>query len=163
MAEEAGPPHGVARLHVLARPSPIGEAARFIASALLVSHGIRRDTMAVVLLESGEWIVVRGWEARHLRPDIDSAIGYVRAVLRGARLGGEVVEEPPGSVGVCRAVGGEGEFLHRVLPLNPPATFYYGVGSVEGCRGAWAPGWLAPGFAPALVNALLDMVWMWKV
>ncbi len=109
------------RLLVYPRPRSLYEAARFIASALLLSHSIRLDAVAAVRV-SGSWVVARGSRVRHLRPDADTAEGWLRAVLKGRaeRLGAEVSSEPPDPAGpillVERRPSGRG--LHR-LPGEP--------------------------------------------
>ncbi|MCE4612468.1 MAG: hypothetical protein F7C07_01355 [Desulfurococcales archaeon] len=60
-----------------------------------MSHGVRRDSTAIALLSKPRmWLVARGDSVRHLRPDIDSAEGWIRAVALGKRhLGGETLVE----------------------------------------------------------------------
>ncbi len=97
-------------MRLLIHPSPksIAEAARFLAASLLISHGIRRDAVAAVRV-GGRWIIAPGSRVRHLRPDADTAEGWVRAVLRGARLGGIVARAPPGPVGT----------VYEIVPGDP--------------------------------------------
>jgi len=130
----------ILRLHVLPQAG-ISEAARFITGALLLSHGARRDTAALVRV-GDSWILARGGGIRHLRPDADTAEGWVRAVLRGARLGGEVMSRPPPPVGrIILVSGGSGRGLAGLS--SPPATLCYGScpyaweDVVEGFDDAW--------------------------
>ena len=141
------------RLHVLPTPRSTWEAAAFIASSLLLSHGIRRDAAALVRV-GGKWILAEGSRVRQLRPDADSAEGWVRAVLRGRRLGALVLEEPPpprGRVVLLRegAPGGLGG-----LPGAPVTVCYSGC-PYEPERELGAPGW-PPYRLAAVVNIVLD-------
>jgi tRNA (pseudouridine54-N1)-methyltransferase len=61
---------------------------RCITSALLLSHGVRRDTVIYVLFQRGRnsplLLEVRGAEVRYLRPDERSAGALIRhALIRG--------------------------------------------------------------------------------
>ena len=117
-------------MRLLVHPSPAGitEAARFLAASLLISHSIRRDTVAAIRV-GGKWIIASGARVRHLRPDADTAEGWVRAVLRGAMLGGVVSESPPDPVGtVYEIVPGDPRGLKRLggEPLTvclPPCPY----------------------------------------
>ncbi len=85
------------RAHILPGSNSIGEAASFLISSLLISHGARVDSIAAVEIE-GFWIIAYGDRIRHLRPDQDSAEGWVRAVLykgRHRQLGASVLDRPP--------------------------------------------------------------------
>lgn len=79
------------RLHVNPDPLSISEAAAFIVSALLLSHGVRRDALAILNV-GGRFIYAPGSKIRHLRPDLDTAEGWIRAVLRGKPLGAFVTD-----------------------------------------------------------------------
>ena len=68
------------RIHVLPGPVDLDEAASFLVSSLLLSHGIRRNTVAIVELDIG-LLAAPGWSLRQLRPDLETATGWVRAVL----------------------------------------------------------------------------------
>jgi len=96
------------RVHILPRPKSTREASTFIVNSLLLSHGIRSDATAIVRIGDA-WIVAPGASLRHLRPDSDSAEGWLRAVLRGRRLGAFKLG--------C---------LEDVLKDASPACIYYG-------------------------------------
>ncbi len=71
----------------------IEDAAKFLVYSLLISHGIRRDVLAEVKLGE-KWIIAPGNRIRHLRPDADTSEGWIKAVLRGRKLGAEVRKIP---------------------------------------------------------------------
>ncbi len=71
-------------VHVLSFESRPRDLAIFLTSALLLSHGIRRDAVAILKLRS-EWLCVPGSTVRHLRPDFDSAVGWIRAIIRSKK------------------------------------------------------------------------------
>ena len=82
------------RRHMLTAKTGLGEAARFLVNALLLSHSIRRDTVAIVQV-GDKLIVAPGSSLRQLRPDQESAEGWIRAVLRGRGKGlGAVLAGP---------------------------------------------------------------------
>jgi len=80
---------------VLLYPDPRNtyDAARFLVYSLLISNNARRDTLAQVRVGS-KWIIAPGDKIRHLRPDADTSEGWVRAVLRGRKLGAVLSENP---------------------------------------------------------------------
>ncbi len=94
-----------ARIHVAKRLLSIEEAGLFIASSILLSHGIRPCTIAVVRLHR-TWIIAPSWSIRQFRPDEDSRTGWIKAVLRGKKLGAMLtpieatIEEALNSIGV---------------------------------------------------------------
>ena len=141
------------RLHVLPDPKSAWEAAAFIASSLLLSHGIRRDTAALVRV-GGKWILAEGARVRQLRPDADSAEGWVRAVLRGKRLGAQLLESPPPPVGrvVLLEKGAPGGL--EELPVGD-VTVCYGGCPYEEAETLGSPDW-PPYKLAATVNIVLD-------
>ncbi|MCS7106583.1 MAG: hypothetical protein NZ902_00500 [Acidilobaceae archaeon] len=137
------------RVHILPRPRDWREAGRFIANALLLSHGVRRDAEAFVGLEGG-WLRARGDRVRHLRPDEESLRGWLAAAVRGSRVGAEVVPQPPYSQAIC--VGPEGEEPLSVLRRYPP-VLSYGEGLECLARARIA---LPPVYAVIVANVLMD-------
>jgi len=145
----------IRRLHVLPQAT-IQEAARFITGALLLSHGVRQDTAALVRV-GGRWLLAEGPRVRRLTPDADTSEGWVRAALRGARVGAVLLDSPPeplGSVVVVEA--GDGSGLARV-PM-PPVTLCYGS-----CPEGWRPEVRLSGFGDAwrsvvVANIVLDRI-----
>lgn len=93
------------RVHLLPDPRSFNEAAAFLSSSLLLSHSIRRDTLAVVALKRGV-IAAPGDRVRQLRPDLESSTGWLRAVLRGKwrGLGAVMLERPPSMGAWCGRV-----------------------------------------------------------
>ena len=143
-----------ARVHVASASNPL-EAGRIVASSLLISHGVRREVLAAVYLEwIGVWLLAHGSRVRRLWPDADAVEGWVRAVLRGARLGARLEREPrlPQS-GLCVYTGDWRAESLEAAGLSRTA-FYDSTGGVE-CIGRMVlphPRWLAP----AVVNILWD-------
>ena len=72
------------RVHILLTPQSLEHVATFLVSSLLLSHGIRKDTVSIVKL-SKLWLCAPGSSLRHLRPDLDSSVGWVKAVLRNRK------------------------------------------------------------------------------
>jgi hypothetical protein len=93
---------GYKRVHIYTNPEDALDVAKFIAGSLLLSHGIRRDTVAVVRLKD-LWLIAPGDRVRHLRPDEETLEGWVKAVLKGANLGVTMVRAKPSYEGyrVC--------------------------------------------------------------
>ncbi len=74
------------RIHYLPNPTSLDQASEFIANTLLLSHGIRRDTVSIVKLKCC-LLIAPGDTLRQLRPDYETRIGWIRAVLRGRHRG----------------------------------------------------------------------------
>ena len=143
-----------ARVHVASASNPL-EAGRIVASSLLISHGVRREVLAAVYLEwKGFWLLVHGSRVRRLWPDADAVEGWVRAVLRGARLGASLEKEPRLPLqGLCVSTGDRraGGFW---AARSSRVAIYDPVEGVK-CLGRLVlpqPRWLAP----AVVNVLWD-------
>ncbi|MCE4598691.1 MAG: hypothetical protein F7C81_00640 [Desulfurococcales archaeon] len=84
------------RVHILPEAKDLREAALFLVSSLLISHGARKDTIAIVQIEE-TWITAYGDKIRHLRPDQDSSEGWVKAVLykgKHKKLGASISNTP---------------------------------------------------------------------
>jgi len=143
------------RLHVLPSPGSRYEAARFIASALLLSHSIRVNAIAAVRV-GGTWVVAAGGRVRHLRPDADTAEGWLRAVLRGSRLGAELRDDPPEPVGRrILLLPGSPRGLAR-LP-GEPVTICYGSCPYVDFEEVEGPAWPSWSLAEA-ANIIVDRV-----
>jgi len=92
------------RTHILLAHLPLEDTIEFVVSSLLLSHNIRSDTLAIVPFKSGVWLYIPGDRIRHLRPDFDTAMGWFKAIVRGARLGARFDKElmaPQGCIAVC--------------------------------------------------------------
>ncbi|MCE4619512.1 MAG: hypothetical protein F7C33_00645 [Desulfurococcales archaeon] len=81
------------RVLLYSDPRNTYDAARFLVYSLLISNNARRDTLAQVRV-GAKWIIAPGDKIRHLRPDADTSEGWVRAVLRGKKLGALLSENP---------------------------------------------------------------------
>lgn len=82
------------RIHIGIEPMSLSSAARFLVSSLLVSHGVREDTAVIARLRRKDWLLALGDQLRHLRPDEDTAVGWVKAVIRGKKgLGGILLRD----------------------------------------------------------------------
>ncbi len=75
---------GANRIHILLTNQSLEYVATFLVSSLLLSHGIRKDTVSIVKLGK-LWLCAPGSRLRHLRPDLDSSVGWVKAVLRNRK------------------------------------------------------------------------------
>ncbi len=156
MSQSSGQlPGRYTRIHVLPGPVTVRDAASFLASALLVSNAVRRRSVAAVEVGDGLWLYVAGDVVRHLRPDADTAEGWVRAVLRGKKgLGGRIASAPPSlpegyltvsvdsGPGGCRIVRSNGYYI----------VYAPGLGAGPRLGMAGLPPWLAP----AVVNVVID-------
>lgn len=79
-------------------PRCSGELTSIISSALLLSHGIRRNVKLYVLFSKG-YLYIDGRSVRNLRPDYESMCGLIHAALRGkTRYGVVYVNEEPSIV-----------------------------------------------------------------
>lgn len=142
------------RIHVLPEPPNMVVAARFIANALLLSHSIRRDTEAWVRI-GDLWLIARGRSVRQLRPDEESLLGWISAVLRGARLGAELRREVSIESPLC--LGGEGDIVRALR--GGGRTIVYGSLPGLSCASLAAdplPG--RPELSVVIVNVLLDNI-----
>jgi hypothetical protein len=163
------------RVHIAVGRLSLEEAAVFLASALLTSHGIRRDTLAIINIKN-TYIIIPGWSVRHLRPDLDTARGWIRAVLRGKPLGARVSMAPPSyPSGCCLRVVASASLRYRCTCSARPkgtATILYYTGadkdgepsprpsSCEGCP-EFAGELALPtplSLAPAIINTELDRI-----
>ncbi len=120
-----------------------------------MSHGVRRDATAV-FEHTGKYVVVNGDKVRHLRPDQDSAEGYIRAVLHGkaSRLGAAITEEPPFRTPCLNVTIIDGKDIFG-LDLRKYNSFIYG-GRLEECETGFIGSELPLQALPAVVNILLD-------
>jgi len=148
------------RIHLWLDCGDILDAARFIAGALLLSHSVRRDSVAAVRV-GGRWVIVYGDRVRHLRPDEESLEGWIRAVMRGkgGKLGAVVSDKPPEAIGEVICVGsGELELLDLAWKLR--ATSYTIVyGGPWGCTlSVRKPRNLREYMVAPLVNVILDNI-----
>lgn len=88
---------GVKIVHMLLTPQSLEYVATFLVSSLLISHGIRKDTISIIKL-SKLWLCAPGSKLRQLRPDLDSSVGWIKAVLRNHKkevLGSVKLQELP--------------------------------------------------------------------
>ena len=153
------------RIHIYPKPRSIREASRFLAMSLLISNGIRKNTVSVTRLE-GKWIIAPGDRLRHLRPDADTSEGWVKAVLRGKRLGAAVLDsiQVPGEAVLIvhgDEMGVSGESLRRE-ELAGERIFCYLEDEDVGCpvkahRVYGVPPW-GVWRSAVLVNIILDRV-----
>jgi len=69
----------------------LGIVTRFVVGAMLLSHGVRRDTRAHVIFDEEVCITFDGKSVRNVRPDEQSLAGILRAGLKksvGRVMGG---------------------------------------------------------------------------
>ena len=102
--------------------------------ALLISNGIRKDTVAIVNVR-GKWIIAPGDKLRHLRPDADTSEGWVKAVLRGRPLGAVVMDhliEAGNVILLHHHGGGRAGNLSRLFDLSLPLALCY-TNSLAAC------------------------------
>jgi hypothetical protein len=149
---------GYRRVHVYADPRDLLDVARFIAGALLLSHGIRRDTVAVVKL-GDSWLVAPGDRVRHLRPDEETLEGWIKAVLRGAMLGVVMVKSKPSYDGYRVCLSLEGSPLIEMLRMPRRDTYVLDYSSMEECDVRYRrPGRLREYMLAPLVNMIIDNI-----
>ncbi len=124
-------------------------------ASLLLSHGVRRDA-AAVFEHSGRYVVVSGERVRHLRPDQDSAEGYIRAVLHGkaSHLGAVIKDELPLHEPCLNVTISDGADIFG-LDLRKYNSFIYG-GRLDECDTGFIGSELPLQALPAVVNILLD-------
>ncbi|MEB3817044.1 MAG: hypothetical protein LRS46_03785 [Desulfurococcales archaeon] len=80
------------RIHILIDSGKPRDIAIFLVNALLISHGIRRDVLAAFRWGNA-WIAAPGDRVRHLRPDMDTAEGWIRRVIKEpGRLGTTLID-----------------------------------------------------------------------
>ncbi len=153
------------RLHILPTKLDAEALAVFLVSALLVSHGVRRDTLVAANL-GNIWLWIPGDKIRYLGPDIDTATGWIRAVLRGKKgLGAQFKGVGPLCEGARKIY-----FIRNYLKIiinesvarsDRYCIYYYnevdgvnlgkeGVDAIVGLMGA------PMSLAPAIANIILD-------
>ncbi|MEB3779316.1 MAG: hypothetical protein GSR85_03695 [Desulfurococcales archaeon] len=159
------------RVHILPEAKDLREAALFLVSSLLISHGARKDTMAIVQIEE-TWITAYGDKIRHLRPDQDSSEGWVKAVLykgKYKKLGASITSTPivPLSEGYCIGNGVIGlnnikDIIHLESNNNVTLTFIYidKTGKfINTCKESINLELEVPRpLRPALINIVLDRI-----
>jgi hypothetical protein len=149
---------GYKRVHVYTNPEDALDVAKFIAGSLLLSHGIRRDTVAVVRLKD-LWLIAPGDRVRHLRPDEETLEGWVKAVLKGANLGVTMVRAKPSYEGYRVCLSLEGLPLLEMLRMPRRDTYMVDYSSVEECDAKYRrPGKLREYLLAPLINIILDNI-----
>ncbi len=155
------------RIHVAPEPLEPGEAGLFIAASLLLSHGVRPCTLALVRLR-GAWIAAPSWSIRQFRPDEDSRAGWVKAVLRGKKLGAHVAPPAASPEEVLEAIGVKPAAATRCVAARPPTrpealeaaarALLEGLPLAYTARGCSREPTLGapPTIAPAIVNIAVD-------
>jgi tRNA pseudouridine-54 N-methylase len=118
-----------------------GLLTRFVAGALLLSHGTRKDVWAAVLFDDEVLVSFEGWGMRNVRPDEQSLSGILRAGLRRGEEGGRTR--------ILQGVIAKRARIEELAPrLQGKKYFFEGPGSthgigseisvVFGCRGVEA-------------------------
>ena len=150
------------RIHAY-KAQDIDDASMFLVNGLLISHGIRRDTTAIVEL-SGRWIIAPGSRIRHLRPDQGTRTGWIKHVLRkGGGLGAAVTTTRPRELGeelVCVGPGGSVSLEDALAGCRSSCRVAYNWPWPGDCVITADPGMsVEPYMLPALVNIILDRIW----
>ncbi|MBC7127280.1 MAG: hypothetical protein ABC595_04665 [Candidatus Methanosuratincola petrocarbonis] len=102
-----------------------GMLTRFIAGALLLSHGTRKDVWAAVLFDDEVMVSFEGWAMRNVRPDEQSLSGILRAGLRRGEEGGKSR--------ILKGVTAKRTRLAELAPKLPGKRFFFdGPGSTHG-------------------------------
>jgi tRNA pseudouridine-54 N-methylase len=148
---------GVIPVHVLLGRHKTWVIASFLSSALLISHGVRRD-MEAVFQSGSRVVVVKGSKVRHLRPDQDSGEGYVRAVERGKaeQLGAEIREEYTVETPCLNITQFDGKDIFTI-DLSQYKSFVYGE-RLEYCDTGYLGAEVPVNLMPAAVNIILDRI-----
>ncbi len=142
------------------------DAARFLVNSLLLSHGIRRDTLSIVGLVNTIRLAPVD-KLRHLRPDAESSTGWIRAVLEKGKAKGlgavllqrEALEDLIAGVEIGRTqIIVENCNIEPTLPLSLefPVTIYYGFRAMRDGIGVClkCPQWCSP----IILNIALDRI-----
>ncbi|MEJ5292981.1 MAG: hypothetical protein WHS82_05205 [Candidatus Methanosuratincola sp.] len=105
-----------------------GLLTRFIAGALLLSHGTRKDVWAAILFDGEVLVSFEGWGMRNVRPDEQSLSGILRAGLRKG--------EERGKARVLQGVTAKRAGIEELAPKLPGKKYFFeGRGSTHGIRG----------------------------
>ena len=160
------------RIHYLPNPKSLDEASEFIANTLLLSHGIRRDTLSIVKLRCCI-LLAPGDRLRQLRPDYETRIGWIRAVLRGKHRGlGAILDYDnktieylkSTSIGVIIVVYYSKRSwitesrLREILAGDKPLLIEYIDGNDDMVKNGVFGAPYSPGVAGAIVNIYLDNI-----
>jgi hypothetical protein len=145
------------RVHVLLGRHKPRITAGFLVSSLLISHGVRSDATAVFQY-ADKYVLVDGSRVRHLRPDQDSAEGYVNAVLHGKAgyLGATITDSLPLEEPCLNITPRTGVDVFT-LDLRRYKSFIYG-GSLRECETGFIGSDLPVHVLPAVVNILIDRI-----
>jgi tRNA (pseudouridine54-N1)-methyltransferase len=128
IGQEARASHHFSLLDLPSSSGRLDVLLRCLRAALLVSHGLRRDTSVYLVLQGG-WgaprtVRVEGERARFLRPDERSLAMLVRRVLAAPAEGEGFIERHPGvSVaqgGLDQVLADLGQATHYVLEEGAP-------------------------------------------
>ncbi|MDI9609431.1 MAG: hypothetical protein QFX34_04025 [Candidatus Verstraetearchaeota archaeon] len=136
-----------------------GLLTRFIAGALLLSHGTRKDVWAAVLFDDEVLVSFEGWGMRNVRPDEQSLSGILRAGLRRG--------EEKGKARILLGVTAKRVRISELAPRLPGKKYFFdgpgsthGIGTeisvVFGCtriEGEFAEGLRRLGFEPLRLGA----------
>ena len=148
------------RRHILADPASLGEIARFLVNTLLLSHSIRRDTVAIALV-GDRVLVAPGSTLRQLRPDQESAEGWLRAVLRGKARGlgaflesADVLDRALSDATLISTCEGDPR-PPKPHSLEHPVNILHGPSNPRKC---WLSAPCKPACRAALANIVLDRI-----
>ena len=147
---------GYRRIHIYINPEDELDVAKFIAGALLLSHGVRRDTAVVTRLK-GYWLIALGDRVRHLRPDEETLEGWIKAVLRGAKLGVILAKNKPIYKGFNICLNHEGPPLLEMLRMPRREVYIVTYSRVEECNYTYRkPSRLKEYMIAPLINIIID-------
>ena len=160
------------RIHYLPSPRSLDEASEFIANTLLLSHGIRRDTLSIVTLKCCT-LLAPGDRLRQLRPDYETRTGWIRAVLRGKHRGlGAVLDYEHSTIEYLmsmdiavlivvyysKKIWIKESRLKEILEKDRPILVeYFDANSVSADKGVLGAPY-SPGVTGAIVNIYLDNI-----
>ncbi|MCE4615102.1 MAG: hypothetical protein F7B60_06210 [Desulfurococcales archaeon] len=146
---------GVIPIHILLGRYKTWIIASFLSSALLISHGVRRD-MDAVFQAGDKTVIVKGSRVRYLRPDQDSGEGYVKAVLRGkASQMGAIIQEEYDIQKPCLNVTQFNGADFFTMDPHKYKSFIYGE-RIEDCVTGFLGAEVPVNLMPAVINIILD-------
>jgi len=104
--------------------------ANILTTSLLISYGIRRDTTVSIVIICKDYeltLIARGSSIKQLRADEESAVGFLKSVLKGKVRTIELLRGiKPEIQGTIYCIGSRGKMFEKVLSCNSISTLVLG-------------------------------------